>query len=703
MITSRTLWKRSSVFFIFFLALFYFSPFISTVQAAESFTYRSQCGYSNPVCISKAKVFDDRLSACGGELTCVNTVDSDWAAQKSAILDPTKEADRNQTKPGGESPFNCGFIGKSSLGGCIGHIIYYVWFTPATWAIGLAGWFFDILAAFTLSTVVMDAKFVGLGWAGVRDITNMVFIFALLAIAIATILQVEEFSAKRVLARLVVIALVVNFSLFVSRVIIDAGNISALFFYDRISAPSGATTNIKGGEGRAPKDALSKPDALGVQVKSISELVVNGIRPQAIFGNPELLAGVAASDPGRIIVLYLFIGALIFAAAWIFFSVGIIFLGRVGVLWLLMILSPLAFAAMIFPKTKQYADRWWKELVNQSFLVAIFLFFVYLAVLVGSTGPKGFLSPIFKNPSLFSIENAQDTALFIVISALYYGIILMVLQIAKKTAVKMSGEMGTHAVGLGKGLAKFGAGLALGPLAGLGRMTLGRAATGLLQSEGVKNFAARTGAVGRMGVGALRGISGGSLDPRSTALGSKLGLKGGGAGGYEGKAAAEAKSRAKYMEYLAKGEKGKERREEYAQHLADKYGTKSLMGKAVNLMSGHWAEGGRRTAKAYGDEVKARDLKTTVSNITNALKDLNKQFEAANARIVGLGPYAKPSERATLVADQEKIRTDMQKRQTELSEAQAEAEKVSTKSLEKTLSEAIKSATSDGGGTTDHK
>ncbi len=700
MITSWTLWKRSYVFFIFFLALFYFLPFISSVEA-ESFTYRSQCGNNNPTCTSKAKVFDDRRDACNEELACKNTVDSDWAAQKSAILDPTKEADRNQ-KSISNSPFSCVSWSGVSLGGCLGHIIYYIWFTPAAWAIGIAGWFFDILAAFTLSPVVMRADFIGIGWAGVRDITNMVFIFALLAIAIATILRVEEFSAKKVLARLVVIALVVNFSLFVSRVIIDAGNISALFFYDRISATSGLAANIKSGQ-ISPKDILKKSDALGVQIKSISELVIRGIQPQAVFGNQTLLAEEARSDPGKIIVLYLFIGALLFAAAWIFFSIAILFLARVGILWLLMILSPLAFAAMIFPKTAPYANRWLKEIFNQTFLVAVFMFFIYLVVLLG-TGPGG-LPSILQSPPTFVVKDTT-IALFIVLMGLYYGILLMLLQIAKKTAVKMSGEFSGQVLGLGKGLAKFGAGLALGPLAGLGRMTAGRYATSLLGSKTVKDWAAKTGVVGRAGIGALRGISGGSLDVRNTGLGSRLGLTGGGKGGFEKKAEDEKKARLKYMDYLGKGERGADRKAEYATYLKNKYGTDSLMGRTVNFFGGHWTEGGRRALKAREDEVKAKGLKTTVSDITDALKDLEKQFEAVNTRLTSLGPNARPSDRAQLVADQEKIRNEMRDRQSKLRKAQEDMEEVSTKSLEKTLSEAIKSATSGsggGGGTAEHK
>ena len=71
-----------------------------------------------------------------------------------------------------------------------------------------------------------------------RDLANMFFIFILLYIAIATILEIAAYNAKALLARLIIVALLLNFSLFFTRVIIDASNIWGSAFYDRISSAS---------------------------------------------------------------------------------------------------------------------------------------------------------------------------------------------------------------------------------------------------------------------------------------------------------------------------------------------------------------------------------------------------------------------------------------------------------------------------------
>ena len=124
-------------------------------------------------------------------------------------------------------------LGNSNLLGCVGQIIWGLIYIPSTYIIALAGWLFDITLAFTLSTKILNLGFAKNGWVVTRDLANMFFIFILLYIAIATILEIAAYNAKALLARLIIVALLLNFSLFFTRVIIDASNILALAFYDQ--------------------------------------------------------------------------------------------------------------------------------------------------------------------------------------------------------------------------------------------------------------------------------------------------------------------------------------------------------------------------------------------------------------------------------------------------------------------------------------
>ena len=72
------------------------------------------------------------------------------------------------------------------------------------------------------------------GWTLVRDLLNLVFIFILLFAAISTILQYGGFEIKKVLPSLIVVALLVNFSMMIAKMVIDASHIFAWEFYNQI-------------------------------------------------------------------------------------------------------------------------------------------------------------------------------------------------------------------------------------------------------------------------------------------------------------------------------------------------------------------------------------------------------------------------------------------------------------------------------------
>ena len=58
----------------------------------------------------------------------------------------------------------------------------------------------------------IDTAVVQLGWVMVRDVANMFFVVVLLIIAFATILGLEQYEWKKGLAKLIIMALFINFS-----------------------------------------------------------------------------------------------------------------------------------------------------------------------------------------------------------------------------------------------------------------------------------------------------------------------------------------------------------------------------------------------------------------------------------------------------------------------------------------------------------
>ena len=121
------------------------------------------------------------------------------------------------------------YIGDATFGN-LGKFIGWLIFSISTWMLGAAGALLDLTIKTSLNTSNFASAAVASGWTSVRDLVNMFFIFALLYIAIGTILQLEKVNTKKTLASLIVVGLLVNFSLFATKVVIDVSNVMASSF-----------------------------------------------------------------------------------------------------------------------------------------------------------------------------------------------------------------------------------------------------------------------------------------------------------------------------------------------------------------------------------------------------------------------------------------------------------------------------------------
>ena len=83
---------------------------------------------------------------------------------------------------------------------------------------------------------VNNLSAVGVTWRILRDLGNIIIIFGFLAIGITTILNVNWYGGKmKMLPMLLVSAVFLNFSLFITEAVIDTGNLFATQFYTQIN------------------------------------------------------------------------------------------------------------------------------------------------------------------------------------------------------------------------------------------------------------------------------------------------------------------------------------------------------------------------------------------------------------------------------------------------------------------------------------
>src|SRR3989344_7162365 len=155
------------------------------------------------------------------------------------------------SSPAGETDFqriirenSCGLgwaTGGGSVPGCFVQIFYIIFYTIPAYLLWASAQFFNVLIAITLgSKLLSGATFVSAGWAVVRDLSNIFFILILLYIAVKLILGLGGSEVKKMIVNVIIMALLINFSMFMTKVVIDTSNILALVFYNKISVTGNA-------------------------------------------------------------------------------------------------------------------------------------------------------------------------------------------------------------------------------------------------------------------------------------------------------------------------------------------------------------------------------------------------------------------------------------------------------------------------------
>ena len=355
-----------------------------------------------------------------------------------------------------ELDLGCTSLTSISLSGCVAQLAYIIWSVTALIA-RLTAHFLDFFIYYATNSSSYNNSFVKQAWAAVRDVANIFFIIALLYVAIKTILGLNVTDNKKLIGSVIIVALIINFSLFTTQLVIDGSNILAKVFYNNIISKDASAKNADG--------TLQNSEAEAGGQKSISVGIIDKFNPQGL-----VIQSVYDTNPYTFIFLTLLLIVVTLYTAYIFLSVSLLFVARVVSLWLAMIFSPLAFASYTVPfDIPGFGHKeWWSSLLENAVLAPLFIFFLYIIILF-----TGFLNNIINytdSPNLDTMANLMQRIMSVTIP---FIIIVMLLTKAKELALKYSGEMG-------KTIAKAGAvvgGLALGGGA-LGLATVGRSTVG---------------------------------------------------------------------------------------------------------------------------------------------------------------------------------------------------------------------------------
>ena len=131
----------------------------------------------------------------------------------------------------------CGFAGLRGtvFPGCFIEISYGLFYVIPAFLLWAAAQLFNVMIYITLgSKLLAGSTFISAGWMIVRDLSNIFFILILLYIAIKIILDLGGHDVKKMITKVIILALLINFSMFFTEVVIDTSNILALVFYNKL-------------------------------------------------------------------------------------------------------------------------------------------------------------------------------------------------------------------------------------------------------------------------------------------------------------------------------------------------------------------------------------------------------------------------------------------------------------------------------------
>ena len=458
-------------------------------------------------------------------------------------------------QPGQET---CSLLGSWSFNDCIWvPLMEWLgsWFlTMGAALLKLSGLLFDMLIGSVIISFGQTLQNLGViaaittGWDAFRDLANILIIGMFTFIAISTILGSKEYGYKKLVARVIIIAVLMNFSLLFTKLIIDASNFTAYQFYNQMSGQSAQV-----GSNTSPSFDTAAAFLTPLGITSVWSDTEN--LPKQVGGATG--SGVQAFLTG-------FIGGILLVAIAAVLFYGVILIAtRAVMIIVLMLTSAVAFATYLLPKfaeSKYGWKGWWEALINCAVFAPLLMLFLSLSLLivhgaVPSTGSITMGSIIANTTDASSSSSAGWTIIitYIITVGLLY------------VSLKISSQFASMASGISlAGMAAGTLALATGGVTGLvARNTVGRLGSNRLETLQNRITAKGEGyeptkwETRRME--AYKSLSTKTFDPTKTKLGASLtkgavgssALKDAGKGGYDGVKDRQAKAAAKRADGIA--------------------------------------------------------------------------------------------------------------------------------------------------------
>jgi len=288
----------------------------------------------------------------------------------------------------------------------------------------------------------VDANIVQIGWVIVRDVANLAIVISLLIIAFYTVINKQSFHYKTMLPKLILAAILVNFSKSIAGLLIDFGQVFMMYFVH-------AFENIAAGNltyGFGIEDMMS--------IRNAAEAGGREVGDWNVFGALVL----------AVIMVVVALGVVV--------SMAVMLLYRIIMLWILIIFSPIAYVAGLIPGAQKYSGEWWSNFGKNITFGPVLAFMFWLSMTVLSqisgdshvmklemnkkeylAGGSGNLAPT--DYAYFASQVSSPQRVFDYMVTV--GLLIACLMVAKQSGVagaEIAGKWQTKMEGAGKWIAK---------------------------------------------------------------------------------------------------------------------------------------------------------------------------------------------------------------------------------------------------------
>lgn len=278
-----------------------------------------------------------------------------------------------------------GGLGQTLVGavsGFIGQIL--VWIAYAiSFVMGVFVAFEAWIITFLLNvnTGLTTSPPVQIGFTVSLAVANLGFVLALIVVAIATIIRSSRYGWKSLLFKLVVAAIMVNFSLVIAKVMLDVSD--GLSFYFMKSVAGQVENQAPTAHELAQKFSNGVINAFGPQKNILQVTDSNSQEVENL--NTENLGSLLGPLALLIFTIAAFFGIVVTLGAFV-----VILVVRYVTLGIMMIMMPFIWLLWIFPFGKGEVDKYVSKFIKWALYPPIVMFFLWIAIHVASQiDPEG--------------------------------------------------------------------------------------------------------------------------------------------------------------------------------------------------------------------------------------------------------------------------------------------------------------------------